>query len=156
MLYVKNKWDKRPRLNKAEPQEYTKLISGYEAILNKKSDATNKISNMKRVQLIAELLELVMIWQTSELWWFGEIIVEPLPHTWTKITMEFSIDYKPAFQKMKNLIKSNYKMIVFVFGISPKKSTLARFFERVYNIKAVTVFLILVILVKKHLLLDLI
>lgn len=60
-LYIKNEWDKRPRLKMAEPQEYMKLISRYIVILNRKSDATSKISNMEPVESIAELLKLVII-----------------------------------------------------------------------------------------------
>lgn len=58
VLYIKNKWDKRPRLKKAEPhQEYMKLISKYEAILNRKSDISSKISNIEPVELMVDLLE---------------------------------------------------------------------------------------------------
>lgn len=51
IFYVKNEWNKRPRLKKAKPREYIKLISRYEAILNGKSNATSKISNMELVEL---------------------------------------------------------------------------------------------------------
>ncbi len=61
VFYVKNEWDKRPRLMKAEPQEYMKLISSYEAILKRKSDAASKISNIEPVESMAELLEIIMI-----------------------------------------------------------------------------------------------
>ena len=61
VFYVKNRYDKRLRLKKAEPQEYMKLITRYEAILNRKSNAASKISDMKPVELIAKLPELVMI-----------------------------------------------------------------------------------------------
>lgn len=61
VFYVKNKRDKRPRRKKAEADEYLKLISWYEAILNRKSNAASKISNMKRIELIAKLLELIII-----------------------------------------------------------------------------------------------
>lgn len=58
VFYVKNKWDKRPRLKNAKSQKYIKLITKYKAILNKKSDATSKISNIELVESIAELLNL--------------------------------------------------------------------------------------------------
>lgn len=38
VLYIKNKWDKHPRLKKIKSQEYIKLISEYKAILNRKSN----------------------------------------------------------------------------------------------------------------------
>lgn len=37
------------------------FISKYKAILNKKSNAASKISNIEPVELIAKLLKLVMI-----------------------------------------------------------------------------------------------
>lgn len=92
----------------------------------------------------------------SELSWFGKTMVELPPHIWTKITVEFSIDYKPALQKMKDLLKLSLKTIVFVLGIPPKKQTLARFFKKAYKIKAVIVFPALRILDLKYPSLDLI
>lgn len=44
-----------------------KLISKYEAILNKKSESASKINIMKPVKSMMELLELIMIQQISEL-----------------------------------------------------------------------------------------
>ncbi len=155
VFYVKNEWDKRPRLRKAEPQEYIKLISRYEAILNKKSDAVSKISNMEPVKSMAELLEIVMIRRTSESRWFGKRIVELSPYTWTEITVQFPIDYKPALQKMENLLKLSLKTTMSIPGIPPKKLTLTRFFERAYKIRVMTVFPALATLVLKHPSLDL-
>lgn len=57
---------------------------------------------------------------------------------------------------MEDLFKSNVKTIVSVLGILPKKPTLARFFEKAYKIRAVTVFSTLAVQVLKHLSLDLI
>ncbi len=155
VFYVKDKWDKHSRLKKAETQKYMKLISRYEAILNRKSNAASKISDMEPVESIAELLEIVMIRRTSKSRWFGKTIVELLPHTWTEIIVEFPINYKPALQKMEDLLKSSLKTIVSVPEIPPKKPTLARFFERAYKIRAMTVFPVLATLVLKHLSLDL-
>ncbi len=45
----------------AELKEYMKLIRRYIVILNRKCNATNKISNMEPVESIAELLKLVII-----------------------------------------------------------------------------------------------
>lgn len=61
VLYIKNKWDKRPKLKKAESQKYMKLISRYKTILNRKSDATSKISDIEPIESIAKLLEIVII-----------------------------------------------------------------------------------------------
>lgn len=61
VFYVNDKWNKRLRLKKTEPQKYMKLISQYEAILNKKSNATSNISNIEPVEFMAVLLELIMI-----------------------------------------------------------------------------------------------
>lgn len=83
-------------------------------------------------------------------------MVKLLLHTWTEITIEFLIDYKPALQKIEDLLKSNLKINVSVLKIPPKKSTLTRFFEKTYKIRAVTVFLVLTVLVLKHSLFDLI
>lgn len=74
-------------------------------------------------------------------------MVEILLHTWTDIIVEFPSNYKPALQKIEDLLKSNLKMIRFEFEILPKKPTLTRFFEKAYKIKAVTVFPILIMLV---------
>lgn len=76
-------------------------------------------------------------------------------HTWIEITIEFPINYKPALQKIKDLLNLSLETIVFVSGISPKKPTLARFFERAYKIRAVTVFPSVVTLVLKYPSLDL-
>lgn len=61
VFYIKNKWDKCLRLKNAEPQEYIKLNSRYEAIPNRKSNAASKISDIEPVELMVELLELVII-----------------------------------------------------------------------------------------------
>lgn len=49
-------------------------------------------------------------------------------HTQTEITIEFPIEYKPALQKMEDLLKLSLKTIMIVPQIPPKKSTLAKFF----------------------------
>lgn len=82
-------------------------------------------------------------------------MIELPPHTWIEITVEFSIEYKPAFQKMENLLKLSLRTIVSVPRIPPKKLTLVRFSERAYKIRAVTVFPALAILILKYLSLDL-
>ncbi len=56
---------------------------------------------------------------------------------------------------MKDLFKLNLKIIAAVLGIPSKKLTLTRFFERVYKIKAITIFPTLAMLVLKHPSLDL-
>ena len=56
---------------------------------------------------------------------------------------------------MENLLKSSFKTIMCVAKILPKKPTFVKFFEKVYKIKTVIVFLALAILVLKHLSLDL-
>lgn len=61
ILYIQDKWNKCLRLKNTEPQEYIKLINRYEMILNRKSNAASKISNIELVELTAELLEIVMI-----------------------------------------------------------------------------------------------
>lgn len=77
-------------------------------------------------------------------------MVELPPESWTKITVKFLINYKPALQKIEDLLKSSLKIIVFLPEILPKKLTLMRFIEEVYKIRAVTIFLILAILVLKY------
>lgn len=96
VFYVKNKWDKCLKLKKVKSQKYIKLISRYETILNWKSNTVSKISNIKLVELMAELIEVIIIWRISKSRWFGKTIVELLPHTWIKIIIEFSINYKSA------------------------------------------------------------
>ena len=82
-------------------------------------------------------------------------MVELPPHTCTEIAVEFPVDYRPALQQMENLIKSSLQTITFAPGNPPKKPTLARFFERAYKIRAVTVFPALVALVLQHPFFDL-
>ena len=82
-------------------------------------------------------------------------MVELPPHTRTEIIVEFSIDYKPTLQKMEDLLKLSLKTIVSTPGIPPKQSILARFFEKAYKIRAVTVFPTLAMLVLKYPSLDL-
>lgn len=89
---------------------------------------------------MAELLEVIMIQRTSESRWFGKTMIELPPHTRTEIAVEFPTDYRPALQQMKNLIKSSLKTTTSKPGHPPKKSTLAKFFERAYKVCAVTVF----------------
>lgn len=54
VFYVKNKWDKYSKLKKAKSQKYIKLISRYEAILNRKIDIISKISNIEPIELMME------------------------------------------------------------------------------------------------------
>lgn len=61
VLYVKEKWDKYPRLKKKESQEYIKFISRYETILNRRSNTASKISNLESVGSIIDILEIIII-----------------------------------------------------------------------------------------------
>lgn len=61
ILYIKDKWDKHSKPKKTKPQKYIKLISKYKGILNRKIDAASKKINIDIVQLMAELLELIII-----------------------------------------------------------------------------------------------
>lgn len=61
VFYVKDEQNKRLKLKKTKSQEYMMFISRYKAILNKKSNAASKISNIKPVEVIAKLLKLVII-----------------------------------------------------------------------------------------------
>lgn len=155
VLYVKETWDMHARLRKADPQEYNKLITRYEAVLNRRTDVVGKMSDQEPVESMAELLEVIMIRRTPESRWFGKTMVELPPHTRTEIAVEFPVDYRPALQQMENLIKSSLQTITSAPGNPPKKPTLARFFERAYKIRAVTVFPALAALVLQHPFLDL-
>ena len=76
-------------------------------------------------------------------------------HTQTKITVEFLINEKLTLQKMEDLLKLILKIIVSISEISPKKSTLMRFFEKSYKIRVVIILITLTTLIFKHLSLDL-
>lgn len=67
-------------------------------------------------------------------------MVELPPHTWTKIIVKFSIDYRPTLQKIEDLLKSSLKTIVSISKILLKKLILARFLEKTYKIRVMTVF----------------
>lgn len=83
------------------------------------------------------------------------MIVKLPPHTCIKIAVEFPIDYRPVLQQIENLIKLNLKIIVSAPGNLPKKPTFAKFFERAYKVRVVTVFPTLAALVLRQLFLDL-
>lgn len=51
---------------------------------------------------------------------------------------------------MENLFKSKLKPIVLIPKIPPRKPTLAIFFEKIYKIRAATVFPALATLILKH------
>ena len=107
------------------------------------------------VELMAELLKMIMIRRMPESRWFGKTMVELPPHTRTEIAVEFPIDYRPALQQMENLIKLSLKTITSAPENPPKKPTLAKFFERAYKVRAVTVFPALAALVLRQPFLDL-
>lgn len=44
-------------------------------------------------------------------------MVELLLHTWIEIVVEFFINYKPILQKIKDLLKLNFKTNLAVFKI---------------------------------------
>ena len=67
VFYVKETWDMHAPLKKADSQEYNKLITWYEAVLNRKTDVIGKMSNQEPVKTMAELLEMIMIQRTPEL-----------------------------------------------------------------------------------------
>lgn len=127
-----------------------KFINKYKAILIRKSDAASKLSDMEPVKSMTELLKVIIIRSTSESRWFSKTIVELPPYTQTEIAVKFLIDYKHICQKIEDLFKSRLKTIVSIPGIPPKKTTLAKFFERAYKIKAMSVFPALAILVLQH------
>lgn len=98
---------------------------------------------------------MIMIRRMPESRWFGKTMVELPPHTRTEIAVEFPIDYRPALQQMENLIKLSLKTITSAPENPPKKPTLAKFFERAYKVRAVTVFPALAALVLRQPFLDL-
>lgn len=57
---------------------------------------------------------------------------------------------------MENLLKSNFKAIIFVFTILTKKPTFARFLKKIYKIRAISVFPSLITLILQYPSFDLI
>ena len=64
-----------------------------------------------------------------------------------RLLLSFLFNYKFVFQKIKGLFELNFKTIMFVLEVTPKKLTIALFFKKSYKIKAVIIFLALLILV---------
>ena len=155
VLYIKETWDMHTWLRKADPQEYNKLITRYEAVLNQRTDVVGKMSNQEPVESMAELLEMIMIWRTPQSRWFGKTMGELPLHTCTEIAVEFSVNYRPALQQMENLIKSSLQIITSAPRNPSKKPTLTRFFEKAYKICAMIVFPPLATLVLQHPFFDL-
>lgn len=89
---------------------------------------------------MAELLEIIIIWHTSEFRWFGKTIIKFPLHTFTKTFFEFLIDYRPALQQIENSIKSKLKIITSAPGNPPRKPTFAGFFEKAYKIWTVAIY----------------
>lgn len=155
VLYIKKIWDNHARLDKAGPEAYGKLITRYEAILNRSASAASKSNDHEPVEAMAELLEVVMIRRTSDSKWFGKTMIDLPPHTRTEVSVEFPLNYRSALQEMEKLIKSSLKATMPKTDNPPKKPTLARFFERAYKVRAVTVFPALAALVLQQPSLDL-
>lgn len=113
------------------------------------------MNNIKLVELMAKLFEVIIIWKILDLKFFSKAILKLLLHTWIKIIIRFSIRYKPTLQKMEDLLKLSLKTIVSKIGIAFEKLTLTNIFEKVYKIRVVIVFPVLIILVLQYLSLDL-
>lgn len=91
----------------------------------------------------------------SESRWFGKTMIELPSHIRAEIFVEFPIDYRPASQQMEDLIKSSLKATTSKPGHPTRKPIHAKFFERKYKVRAVTVFPALAVLVLRQPSLDL-
>ncbi len=118
-------WKHHPTLKAAMGEQYGRLISGYEALLNRTEFISSQLIDNSPIRTMAEILETLMIRCTGDLNWFNGPIINIPAHTRSIIKVSFPNDFRRYLTEMESKLKQLLAINKF-----------ERFFEKTYKIKA--------------------
>ncbi len=98
-------WEYHPALKVAMGEQYSRLISGYETLLNKTEFIPSRSNDNSLIQTMAEILETLMIRRTGDLNWFNGPIINIPAHTRSIIEVFFPNEFCQYLTEMKSKIK---------------------------------------------------
>ncbi len=106
-------------------EQYSRLISGYEALLNKTEFIPSRSIDNSPIQTMAEILETLMIQCTEDSNWFNGPIINIPAYTKLIIEVSFPNDFRRYLTEMESKLK---QLLVI--------NKFKRFFEKAYKIRA--------------------
>lgn len=122
-------WEHHPALKKGIGEQYGKLITGYEALLNRTEAIPYQLTKSNPIRTMDEILEALMIRQTRDSSWFDRPIINLPTYTRSIIEVSFSNNFRPFLIAMENKIKQ-------LLNKEGSKYEFERFFEKAYKIRA--------------------
>ncbi len=125
-------------------EEYGRLISGYEALLNKTEFISSRWNDNNPIRTMAKILETLMIKCPRDSNWFNRPIIYIPAHTRSIIKVLFPNDFLWYLTEIENIIKQLLTVNKFEC-----------FFEKVYKIRVAAVISRLLRLIYDDPLLDL-
>ncbi len=118
-------WEHHPALKAAMGEQYSGLISGYEALLNRTEFIPSRSIDDSLIRTIAEILETLMIQRTGDSNWFNGPIINILVNTRSIIDVSFPND----FRRYLTEIESKLKQLLAI-------NKFECFFKKAYKIRA--------------------
>lgn len=141
-------WEHHLALKTSIKEQYRKLITGYEALLNKTEAILYQLIKSNPICIMVKIQEILMIWQTWDLSWFNKSIINLSTYTKLIIKIFFFNNFRPFLTAIKNKIKQ-------LLNKEGLKHEFEHFFEKMYKIKAVATILGLFMLIHNNSSLDL-
>ena len=125
-------WEHHPCLKAATGEQYRRLISGYEALLNRTEAIPLLLTKNNPISTMAEILETIMIRRTGDSSWFNGPIINLPRHTRSIIEVAFPDSFRPFLTEMENKVKQ-------LLNKEGSRHEFERFFEKAYKIRIVVV-----------------
>ena len=122
-------WENHPCLKAATGEQYRRLISGYEALLNKTEAIPHLLTKSNPIRTMAKILETLMIRCTGNSSWFDGPIINLPRHTKSIIEVAFPDALRPFLIEIENKIKQ-------LLNEDGSRHEFERFFEKTYKIRA--------------------
>ena len=122
-------WEYYPCLKAATGEQYWRLISGYEVLLNRIEAIPYLLTENNLIHIMAEILETIIIQQIGNSNWFNGPIINLSRHTRSIIEVGFPNNFWPFLIEMKNIVKQ-------LLNKERSRHEFERFFEKTYKIKA--------------------
>ena len=122
-------WEHHPCLKAATGEQYRRLISSYEALLNRTEAIPLLLTKNNPISTMAEILETIMIRRTGDSSWFNGPIINLPRHTRSIIEVAFPDSFRPFLTEMENKVKQ-------LLNKEGSRHEFERFFEKAYKIRA--------------------
>ena len=121
-------WKHHPCLKTATEEHYWRLISGYEALLNKTEAIPYLLTENNPICTMAEILEIIMIQCTGDSSWFNRPIINLPRYTRSIIEVTFPDSFRPFLTEIENKVKQ-------LLNKEGLRHEFERFFEKAYKIR---------------------